>query len=62
MGDRVTRGPDWQWGNQGGNEEGIVLLIKDWKGVANKGVKVHWENGEENMYRYGAEQCYDVVE
>ena len=46
----------------GGNEEGIVLLIKDWKGVANKGVKVHWENGEENMYRYGAEQCYDVVE
>ena len=40
----------------------MVLLIKDWKGVADKGVKIHWENGEENMYRYGADNCYDVVE
>lgn len=39
-----------------------MLFIKDWKGEANKGVKVHWDNDEENMYRYGADQCYDVVE
>ena len=40
----------------------MVLLVKDWKGVADKGVKIHWENGEENMYRYGEYNCYDVVE
>ena len=40
----------------------MVLLIKDWKGVVDKGVKIHWENGEENMNRYGADNCYDVVE
>ena len=60
--DRVIRGPDWKWEEQGGNEEGVVICIKDWKGQPNQGVRVHWENGDENMYRYGADRCYDVVE
>ena len=25
-------------------------------------VSIHWDNGDENVYRYGAEYCYDVVE
>ena len=61
-GDRVIRGPDWQWGSQGKNEEGVVLCVKDWKGMNDKGVRVRWDNGDENMYRYGADGCYDVCE
>lgn len=61
-GDRVIRGPDWMWGSQGDGEEGVVQYVKDWKGIPQKGVRVRWDNGEGNMYRYGAENCYDVVE
>ena len=62
VGDRVVRGPDWQWGAQGNNEEGIVVHIKDWKGIPNCGVSVQWDNGDKNMYRYGADNCYDVMD
>ena len=58
----MIRGPDWMWGAQGNNEEGVVQFIKDWKGIPDKGVREHWDNGDENVYRYGAEYCYDVVE
>ena len=61
-GDRVTRGPDWQWGNQGANGEGTVIRRKEWKGVKDQGVCVHWDTGENNVYRYGANYCYDVIE
>ena len=37
-GDRVIRGPDWQWGDQGGGSEGTVVRRKEWKGQQNKGV------------------------
>lgn len=58
----MIRGPDWQWGNQGNGEEGVVIAVKDWKGLADKGVRIRWGNGDENMYRYGADGCYDVCE
>lgn len=71
-GDRVIRGPDWQWAEQGGGGEGTVVRRKEWKGQKDKGVGVgvvrerqiciHWDNGDDNVYRYGAEYCYDVVE
>ena len=61
-GDRVIRGPDWQWANKDGNGEGTVVCIKEWKGVPNKGVRVKWDVGDENVYRYGADDCYDVCE
>ena len=35
---------------------------KECTGIPQKGVRVRWDNGEGNMYRYGAENCYDVVE
>ena len=60
-GDRVVKGPDWQWGNQGDCGEGTVLQIKDWKDQVNVGVLVLWDNGDENVYRYGADSSYDVV-
>lgn len=37
-GDRVVKGPDWQWGNQGDCGEGTVLQIKNWKDQINVGV------------------------
>ena len=37
-GDRVIRGPDWQWADQGGGSEGTVVRRKDWKGQKDKGV------------------------
>lgn len=40
-GDRVVKGPDWQWGNQGDCGEGTVLQIKDWKDQVNVGVPLH---------------------
>ena len=30
--------------------------------MANKGVRVKWDMGDENVYRYGADDCYDVCE
>lgn len=39
-GDRVIRGPDWQWGNQGECGEGTVTMVKDWKGQTGKGVRM----------------------
>ena len=52
-GDRVIRGPDWQWGDQGGGGEGTVVRRKEWKGQQNKGICIHWDNGDDNVYRYG---------
>ena len=34
----MIRGPDWQWGDQGGGGEGPVVRRKEWKGQQNKGV------------------------
>lgn len=50
VGDRVVRGPDWQWHDQGGGSTGTVTS-------ANPGqtwVNVAWDNGENNAYRWGA--------
>ena len=61
---RVQRGPDWQWADQdgGAGNYGIVLNVREWKTNPNLGVRVKWEsNGVENTYRYGGENCYDVI-
>ena len=57
----MVRGPDWQWNNQGNNGEGVVEFIKNWKTHPTGGVAVMWDNGDRNVYRYGADNCYDVV-
>ena len=61
---RVQRGPDWQWADQDGGigHQGTVLMVKEWKLTPHASVRVKWdENGTENTYRYGGENCYDVV-
>jgi len=57
-GARVTRGPDWRWGEQDGGEGnvGTVTAVRDWKESAKRcGVSVKWDNRKpENVYRNGA--------
>ena len=36
-------------------------MIKNWKTDPTGGVLVVWDNGEQNVYRYGADNCFDVV-
>ncbi|KAH3731883.1 hypothetical protein Pelo_17287, partial [Pelomyxa schiedti] len=50
VGKRVTRGPDWVWGAQGADTDGTVLEVSEEKGC----VKVMWDNGECNLYRYNS--------
>ena len=61
---RVQRGPDWQWTDQDGGvgHLGTGMTIKEWKGFPMGGVRVHWDDMTTgNTYRYGGENCYDVV-
>lgn len=55
----VARGPDWKWGDQdgGANSLGITLDRHAELGC----VWVQWPNGEINLYRVGAEHCFDLV-
>ena len=54
--DKVVKGRDWRWDSQGGfSRYGTIEFIKD-----HNWVSVHWENGERNSYRIGAEGCFDL--
>ncbi|MEZ4366000.1 MAG: hypothetical protein R2939_06890 [Kofleriaceae bacterium] len=55
VGDRVVRGRDWKWGDQGSGTTGTVTEIgaDDW-------VQVTWDDGHENSYRWGNEGAYDL--
>lgn len=58
IGLRVARGPQWCWGDQDGGRLGMTVE----RGSATEGwVGVRWDNGNENNYRVGAENAYDLV-
>ncbi|CAK9084158.1 Hypothetical protein SCF082_LOCUS39934 [Durusdinium trenchii] len=47
---RVTRGPDWTWGEEDGDKTGVVLSFDKAKGLAH----VLWEGGQAHKhYRFG---------
>ena len=52
VGDRVIRGPTWEWGDQGGDTVGIVVHYGySW-------VKVRWGTGRSFGYRVkGSNSC-----
>ena len=57
---RVTRGPDWKWGEQDGGEgnKGEVIKVKGTSGW----VIVKWQNGREQFdYRWGVQGAYDLT-
>jgi len=55
IGTKVERGPDWKWGLQdgGANSKGEIVGISSWAGVKGKAVRVKWESGRVNAYRWG---------
>ena len=55
VGTRVTRGPDWKWGDQDGGGAGTVTEVKS-TGVC----RVEWDAGVTNSYRWGAEDACDL--
>ena len=58
VGTQVVRGKDWKWRRQDGGGKGQV--IKDKPSVTKGWISVKWDNGTEDNYRMGAENCYDL--
>ena len=56
VGQRIARGPDWKWGDQGKGFGGTVIAEANEDGW----VQVRWDNAEENDYRWGADGYYDL--
>lgn len=55
-GARVTRGPDWSYGDQDAGEKktGKLIEIQNWaKTHPRSGAYVVWDNNRENLYRVG---------
>ncbi|XP_062586126.1 uncharacterized protein LOC134247759 isoform X2 [Saccostrea cucullata] len=50
IGTRVTRGPDWHWSDQDSHGPGTVIGHSKNAGW----LKVEWDSGGKNEYRYGA--------
>jgi len=56
IGARVVRGRDWDWGEQGNNTTGTII-----EGGGSLGwTRVKWDNGDENSYRIGDSNKYDL--
>lgn len=51
----MTRGPDWEYGNQDGGigRFGTVKKITDWQGKPASAAVVSWQSGTEGTYRLG---------
>ncbi|XP_071102578.1 uncharacterized protein [Haliotis cracherodii] len=60
LGTRVTRGPDWHWGNQDTEGPGTIINHYDKHGGGKHLLYVQWDNGTFNQYRYGLDGEYDV--
>ena len=71
-GQTVVRGPDWRWGRQDGGDGqtgvvesvGIEVAGQDETSttIVGDAVRVRWhQTNLVNVYRYGANGCYDVV-
>ena len=58
VGARVAKGRDWKWRDQDGGGEGTV--VKNRPSTNTGWIHVKWDTGDENDYRMGAEDCYDL--
>lgn len=57
VGSRVVRGPDWKWGDQGAGKGGTVIKEPNDDGW----LQVRWDNEDENDYRWGVDDKYDLT-
>jgi E3 ubiquitin-protein ligase mind-bomb len=64
VGVRVTRGPDWKWGNQDDGEGHIGTVVEIGKPGSltspDKTVVVQWDSGSRTNYRVGYQGKYDL--
>jgi serine/threonine protein kinase len=58
VGVRVRRGPDWKWANQDGGADKLGTVTKSADSTG--WITVKWDSGKENMYRWGADNKYDL--
>ncbi len=57
---RVVRGPDWKWNDQDQNGPGTVTQGSG-ESSSDDWIRVRWDHGSSNGYRWGAENCFDLV-
>lgn len=62
VGAKVARGPDWEWGQQDGdNKVGRVMEIRGWDNESCRSVaNVLWITGSTNVYRLGHKGNVDL--
>lgn len=58
IGDRVVRGPDWNWGEQDGHGEGTVISFKDNRQFD---VEVSWDKTGGRMMYYYNPRRHDII-
>jgi len=56
IGDRVRRGADWRWGDQDQGGMGTVTALDP----VDPWVTVWWDHGDDNNYRWGQDDAFDV--
>ena len=59
-GTRVKRGPDWKWHSQDGGPDNQGLVVSGTDKNSDGWVRVQWDKGGVNGYRWGAENSFDV--
>lgn len=59
---QVVRGKDWKWGDQDGGAGSKGIVIEGSSDREDGWVRVAWDNGRENVYRWGFRGKYDVME
>jgi len=66
IGDRVTRGPDWKWGDQDGGvgHIGTVSGLRQWHpsdpDTSTTAAVVLWDHGYYGNYRFGYKSAFDL--
>jgi len=62
-GQRVRRGPDWEWGDQDMHQgRAMTGTVQDSSGEGTGWMRVTWDNnGHTNSYRWGQEGRFDLV-
>jgi hypothetical protein len=64
-GTRVMRGPMWSWEDQDGGEGSFGTVVNaelaEDTGALTGWLRVRWDAGGVNRYRWGANDCYDLV-
>jgi hypothetical protein len=58
VGDRVRRGPDWRWRDQDGGAGGLGTVVA--AGIATGWVRVLWDAGGANTYRWNVDNAFDL--